>query len=148
MPVLFLDCLTGMVELWHRVRRPEDPPVQVNIADGQPDGLPTLLDGFDICINDHTFFDADLLASCADLRHIVFLGTGASSFIDLAAAASRGIKVHTIRGYGDTSVAEHTIALAMAAPGGEAKAVKRIRGFARAVSCCTDTGDRANGLTI
>ena len=65
MPVLFLDCLTGMVELWQRVLRPEDPPIQVNIADGQPDGLPSLLDGFDICINDHTFFDADLLARCS-----------------------------------------------------------------------------------
>lgn len=127
MPVLFLDCLNGMVELWQRVLRPEDPPIQVNIADGQPDGLPTLLDGFDICINDHTFFDADLLARCADLRHIVFLGTGASSFIDLAAAASRGIKVHTIRGYGDTSVAEHTIALAMAAARNVARMDRDVR---------------------
>src|SRR4029079_11004182 len=74
MPVLFLDCLTGMIGLWERVLRPQDPPIKVNIADGQPEGLPTLLDGFDICINDHTFFDADLLARCADLRHIVFLG--------------------------------------------------------------------------
>ena len=127
MPVLFLDCLTGMLELWQRVLRPEDPPIRVNIADGQPDGLPTLLDGFDICINDHTFFDADLLARCADLRHIVFLGTGASSFIDLAAAASRGIKVHTIRGYGDTSVAEHTIALAMAAARNVARMDRDVR---------------------
>jgi D-3-phosphoglycerate dehydrogenase / 2-oxoglutarate reductase len=127
MPVLFLDCLTGMVGLWQRVLRPEDPPIQVNIADGQPGGLPTLLDGFDICINDHTFFDTDLLARCAGLRHIVFLGTGASSFIDLAAAASRGIKVHTIRGYGDTSVAEHTIALAMAAARNVARMDRDVR---------------------
>jgi D-3-phosphoglycerate dehydrogenase / 2-oxoglutarate reductase len=68
-----------------------------------------------------------MLARCADLRHIVFLGTGASSFIDLAAAASRGIKVHTIRGYGDTSVAEHTITLAMAAARNVARMDRDVR---------------------
>jgi D-3-phosphoglycerate dehydrogenase len=127
MPVLFLDCLAGMIGLWERVLRPQDPPIKVNIADGQPEGLPALLDGFDICINDHTFFDADLLARCTDLRHIVFLGTGASSFIDLAAAEKRGITVHTIRGYGDTSVAEHTIALAMAAARNVARMDREVR---------------------
>jgi D-3-phosphoglycerate dehydrogenase / 2-oxoglutarate reductase len=127
MPVLFLDCLTGMVELWQRVLRPEDPPIKINIADGQPDGLPSLLDGFDICINDHTFFDADLLARCRNLRNIVFLGTGASSFIDLAAAKKCGIKVHTIKGYGDTSVAEHTIALAMSAARSVARMDRDVR---------------------
>ena len=127
MPVLFLDCFTGMVGLWQRVLRPEDPPIKVNIAEGQPGGLPALLDGFDICIDDHTFFDAGLLAKCADLRHIVFLGTGAASFIDLAAAEKCGIKVHTIRGYGDTSVAEHTIALAMAAARDVARMDREVR---------------------
>ena len=127
MPVLFLDCLTDMIALWERVLRPGDPPIKLNIADGQPEGLPALLGNFDICINDHTFFDADLLTKCADLRHIVFLGTGASSFIDLAAAETCGIKVHTIRGYGDTSVAEHTIALAMAAARNVARMDRDVR---------------------
>jgi len=35
MPVLFLDCLTGMVELWQRVLRPEDPPIKINIEIGR-----------------------------------------------------------------------------------------------------------------
>jgi D-3-phosphoglycerate dehydrogenase len=127
MPTLFVDCLTDMTGLWQRVLRPEDPPIRVNIADGQPHDLPALLDGYDICINDHTFFNADMLGRCAALRHIVFLGTGASSFIDLAAAASGGIKVHTIKGYGDTSVAEHTIALALAAARNVARMDREVR---------------------
>ena len=45
----------------------------------------------------------------------MFLGTGAGSFIDLAAAAAAGIKVSTIKGYGDTAVAEHTLGLVFAA---------------------------------
>jgi D-3-phosphoglycerate dehydrogenase / 2-oxoglutarate reductase len=115
MPILFLDCLDQMTRLWNSVLRPEDPLIRVNIANEQPKDVPSLLSGYNICINDHTFFNADLLGRCQTLRHIVFLGTGASSFIDLAAAAGRNINVHTIKGYGDTSVAEHTVALAMSA---------------------------------
>jgi D-3-phosphoglycerate dehydrogenase len=49
------------------------------------------------------------------LRHIVFLGTGAASFVDLAAASRLSIKVSTISGYGDTTVAEHAMGLVFAA---------------------------------
>ena len=48
------------------------------------------------------------------LKHIVFLGTGASSYMDVAELDALGITVHTIKGYGDTAVAEHTIALMFA----------------------------------
>ncbi len=115
MATLFLDCPDDMLPLWQRVYTGADLPVTVNIANGQPGDVPALLQGYDICINDHTYFTADLLASCTGLRRIVFLGTGASSFIDLAAAERHGIAVDTIKGYGDTTVAEHTITLAMAA---------------------------------
>lgn len=127
MPILFLDCLDEMTPLWNRVLRPEDPAIQVNIANEQPKGVPSLLTGYDICIDDHTFFNADLLGRCRTLRHIVFLGTGASSFIDLAAAAGRNIDVHTIKGYGDTSVAEHTVALALAAARNVARMDRDVR---------------------
>ena len=49
------------------------------------------------------------------LRSIVFLGTGASSYIDIASAERRGICVCTIRGYGGRTVAEHAFALLRAA---------------------------------
>ena len=45
----------------------------------------------------------------------MFLGTGAGSFVDLAAAERLGIKVSTIKGYGDTAVAEHAMGLVFAA---------------------------------
>jgi D-3-phosphoglycerate dehydrogenase len=44
----------------------------------------------------------------------VFLGTGASSYMDVPALNGLGVQVHTIKGYGDTAVAEHTIALMFA----------------------------------
>jgi D-3-phosphoglycerate dehydrogenase len=57
----------------------------------------------------------ELVAQCGALKHIVFLGTGAASYMNPAELAIRGITVHTIKGYGDTAVAEHTIALMLAA---------------------------------
>jgi D-3-phosphoglycerate dehydrogenase len=45
----------------------------------------------------------------------VFLGTGAASYMNVAEIEALGIKVHTIKGYGDIAVAEQTIALMMAA---------------------------------
>ena len=39
------------------------------------------------------------------------MGTGASSYIDVAAAQKLGIEVRTIKGYGDVTVAEHALAL-------------------------------------
>ena len=50
-----------------------------------------------------------------ELKHIVFLGTGAASYMNVAELSARGVKVHTIKGYGDTAVAEHTVALIFAA---------------------------------
>lgn len=127
MATIFLDCFDDMLPLWQAVQQPGDPPVVVNMSPGQPADVPSLLAGHAVCINDHTYFDAALLARCTDLRHIVFLGTGAGSFVDLEAAARQGVTVHTIKGYGDTTVAEHTIALAMAAARGVARMDQEVR---------------------
>ena len=76
--------------------------------------LPRLLAGYDICLDDHSYMPTEVMAECRGLKHIVFLGTGASSYMDVPALAALGITVHTIKGYGDTAVAEHTIALIFA----------------------------------
>jgi len=113
--IVFLDCNEDLLTLWRRVHRPGDPDVAINMVPVARDRIPALLAGYDTCIDDSSFFSAELLKLCSGLRHIVFLGTGASSFIDLDAAAALGIKVSTIKGYGDTAVAEHAVALAFAA---------------------------------
>jgi len=112
---IFHDCPEDMERLWQEAYRSNDIPITVITDSGQAADVVERLRGFDICINDHTYFDADLLSRCKGLKRIVFLGTGASSFIDLTAAERYGIGVDTIKGYGDTTVAEHTIALMMAA---------------------------------
>ena len=77
--------------------------------------IPAKLAGYDTVINDATYFNEATLKRCTGLKHIVFLGTGAASFVDLAAAERVGIKVSTIAGYGDTTVAEHAMGLVFAA---------------------------------
>ena len=108
---LFLDCNDQLAPVWQRVLRPDDPPIDVNRKPFERDELPRLLDGYDICIDDHSYMPTPLVEQCAALKHIVFLGTGPASYMSLADMAARGIKVHIIRNYGDTAVAEHTIAL-------------------------------------
>ncbi len=127
MTAIFLDCTDDMLPLWHGVQHPGDPAVSVNMSPGQPADIPALLAGHDTCIDDHSYFDAATLARCTGLRRIVFLGTGASSFIDLSAAERCGVAVHTIKGYGDTAVAEHTLALVLAAARSVARMDREVR---------------------
>jgi D-3-phosphoglycerate dehydrogenase len=58
---------------------------------------------------------------------VVFLGTGARSYMDPEALAAAGIAVHTIKGYGDTAVAECAFALMWAAARGLATMDRALR---------------------
>jgi D-3-phosphoglycerate dehydrogenase / 2-oxoglutarate reductase len=112
---LFIDSTPDIDRLWKRVHRAGDIPVAVNMGPVGEADIPGLLQGYDTCIDDATYFTQAALGRCNGLKHIVFLGTGAASFIDLAAAERAGIKVSTIKGYGDTAVAEHAMGLVFAA---------------------------------
>jgi D-3-phosphoglycerate dehydrogenase / 2-oxoglutarate reductase len=112
---LFIDSTPDIDSVWKKVHGPSDIPVEVNMGPVAADALPKLIEGYDTVINDATYFNEDTLKRCTGLKHIVFLGTGAASFVDLAAAAKVGIKVSTISGYGDTTVAEHAMGLVFAA---------------------------------
>lgn len=58
---------------------------------------------------------AAVLARLPRLRCVSFLGIGASAYVDLGAARERGIAVCNTPGYGDRTVAEHALALMLAA---------------------------------
>ena len=114
MKSLFIDCNDQLAPVWQRVLRHGDPAIEVHRKPFAAAELPQLLDGYDICIDDHSYVPTQLAESCDRLKHVVFLGTGASSYMNVDELAQRGITVHTIKGYGDTAVAEHTIALMLA----------------------------------
>jgi D-3-phosphoglycerate dehydrogenase len=111
---IFVDCNKQLAPIFARVRRADDPPIAVNTEAFQSGDLPRILADYDICVDDHSYLPTEIMARCRDLKHVVFLGTGASSYMDVAALNQLGIEVHTIKGYGDIAVAEHTMALIFA----------------------------------
>ena len=84
-------------------------------ADIVPDAIPDALAGAPIAVIDHTALPIEVARRCTGLSDVVFLGTGARSYMDPEALAAIGISVHLIKGYGDTAVAECAIALLFAA---------------------------------
>ncbi len=116
---LFIDAVDDLATVFQRVSLPDDPAVDVNEQGDIPaDALPGLLAGYDFVLNDHTQMPTEAMRACKGLKHVIFLGTGARSYMNPEELAELGITVHIIKGYGDTAVAEHTIALMWAAARG------------------------------
>ena len=116
---LFLDATDALADVFDRVAQPDDPAIAVNHdAAIPPEVLPSLLDGYDFVLDDHTALPTAALRQCPALKHVIFLGTGARSYMDPEQLEASGIAVHTIHGYGDVAVAEHTAALIWAAARG------------------------------
>jgi D-3-phosphoglycerate dehydrogenase / 2-oxoglutarate reductase len=128
MKSIFIDCNNQLAPVFTRVQRPDDPPFAINTAPFQSADLPRLLGGYAICLDDHSYMPTDMMAQCRGLKHIVFLGTGASSYMDVPALNELGIQVHTIKGYGDIAVAEHTVALIFACSRDLARMDRGVRG--------------------
>src|SRR6185312_16307437 len=125
---LFVDAGGELADVTRKVRRTDDPHVDLNeAAHVEPADLPRLLSGYGFALNDHTFMPEPAMRGCAGLKHVIFLGTGARSYMDPEALSGLGITVHTIKGYGDTAVAEHAIALMWAAARGLARMDRGVR---------------------
>ncbi len=127
MKSIFLDCNDQLAPVWARVIRPDDPKIDVNTEPFAREELPLVLAGYDIALDDHSYMPTELVARCKQLKHIVFLGTGAASYMNVDELKARGVTVHTIKGYGDTAVAEHAIALMVAAARDIARMDREVR---------------------
>ena len=127
MKSIFLDCNDQLAPVWARVIRPDDPKIDVNMEPFAREELPLVLAGYDIALDDHSYMPTALVAQCPRLKHIVFLGTGAASYMNIDELQYRGVTVHTIKGYGDTAVAEHAIALMLAAARDIARMDREVR---------------------
>jgi D-3-phosphoglycerate dehydrogenase / 2-oxoglutarate reductase len=128
MKSIFIDCNDQLGAVWDKVIRPDDPAITVNRTVRVGPELPQVIAGYDIAIDDHSYMPTELVAQCPQLKHIVFLGTGAASYMNVAELKERGIAVHIIKGYGDTAVAEHTIALMFSAARDIARMDRDMRG--------------------
>ncbi len=125
---LFMDAVDDLASVFAGVARPDDPPVDVNEqGDIQPESLPDLLAGYEFVLNDHTQLPTAAMRLCTTIKHVIFLGTGARSYMNPEELADLGITVHIIKGYGDTAVAEHAIALMWSAARGIARMDRGMR---------------------
>jgi D-3-phosphoglycerate dehydrogenase / 2-oxoglutarate reductase len=83
--------------------------------------------GADVLLVEHTMLPPEVFDVCPSVRSVIFLGTGAGSYIDLPEAARRGISVVTTPGYGNRAVAEHALALIFAGARDVARMDREIR---------------------
>jgi D-3-phosphoglycerate dehydrogenase / 2-oxoglutarate reductase len=125
---VFVDANPALGDVAQGLLRPTDLPFAIN---RQPDihseTLPATLAGAEIAVIDHTHFPTAVARRCEGLRHVVFLGTGARSYMNPEELGELGIAVHTIKGYGDTAVAECALALMWTAARGFARMDREMR---------------------
>jgi D-3-phosphoglycerate dehydrogenase / 2-oxoglutarate reductase len=125
---VFVDANESLAVIFERLTKPGDPEIRIHRdPDIAPAQYPELLDGAEIAIVDHTALPTDIAKKCNGLKHVVFLGTGARSYMNPEELAELGIAVHLIKGYGDTAVAESTIALMWSAARGIAEMDREMR---------------------
>ena len=125
---VFVDANEALAVIFERLTKPGDPGVRIHRdPDVASDQLADVLEGAEIAIVDHTALPTEVARKCSGLKHVVFLGTGARSYMNPEELAELGIAVHLIRGYGDTAVAESTIALMWAAARGIAQMDREMR---------------------
>jgi D-3-phosphoglycerate dehydrogenase / 2-oxoglutarate reductase len=142
---VFVDANEALAVIFERLAKPGDIAVRVHRdADVKSDQLPGVLDGAAIAVIDHTALPTDIARRCAGLKHVVFLGTGARSYMNPEELAELGIAVHLIRGYGDTAVAEAAIALMWSS----ARNIARMDREMRAGNWLREDGMQLTGKTL
>jgi D-3-phosphoglycerate dehydrogenase / 2-oxoglutarate reductase len=125
---VFVDGDAASGRIFERLAQQGDPPVRIHLdPDVDPKTIPDVLAGAEIAIIDHSYLPTDVAKRCAGLKHVVFLGTGARSYMNPEELAEAGIAVHTIKGYGDTAVAECAMALMWESARGIARMDREMR---------------------
>ena len=142
---VFFDANESLAVIFERLEKPGDPKVRVNRnPDIKPEQWPKILDGAEIAVVDHTALPTEIAKQCTGLKHVVFLGTGARSYMNPEELGQLGIAVHLIKGYGDTAVAESAIALMWAS----ARVIAQMDREMRAGNWLREDGMQLTGKTL
>ena len=145
MKVVFFDGDKKFLEIFRRLAQAGDPDVIVNCdPDVLPAILPDILGDAEISIIDHTYLPTDVARKCTSLKHVVFMGTGARSYMNIEELAELDITVHIIKGYGGTAVAECAMALMWEA----ARSITRMDREMRAGQWLRTEGMQLTGKTL
>jgi D-3-phosphoglycerate dehydrogenase len=125
---VFVDANDSLASAAQRIIRLDGLDLRINRQPTiTPPEIPGVLDDAAIVIIDHTALPVAVARRCKGLRHVVFLGSGARSYLNPEELHAIGISVHTIKGYGDTAVAECAIGLMWAAAKGFARMDREMR---------------------
>ena len=142
---VFVDANESLAVIFDRLRKSDDPDVRIHRdPDIKPQQYPAVLDGAEIAIVDHTALPTAVAKQCRGLKDVVFLGTGARSYMNPEELAELGISVHLIKGYGDTAVAESAIALMWAS----ARVIAMMDREIRAGNWLREEGMQLTGKTL
>ena len=80
---VFVDANESLAVIFERLAKPGDPKVRIHRdPDITPEQYPEILDDAEIAIVDHTALPTEIAKKCAALKHVVFLGTGARSYMN------------------------------------------------------------------
>jgi len=115
MRAIFVDCTEELARVIDNSQLSVPKTIHVNHGSPSEAELIELCAQAEVVLVEHTVITSTVLDFCPSIRAIIFMGTGAGTYVDLADAASRGVEVYTIPGYGDQSVAEHAFALMFSA---------------------------------
>ncbi|MFQ5783978.1 MAG: 2-hydroxyacid dehydrogenase [Alphaproteobacteria bacterium] len=115
MNAIFIDCRPEVRELLTGEIMDLVPSLEINLGQPVAEEIPALLDGRAAALVYQTALPERVLAASPELRLVVFLSTGASSYIDFDVARRLGVRVRNVASYGDRTVAEHALALMLAA---------------------------------
>jgi D-3-phosphoglycerate dehydrogenase len=125
---VFVDCTDDLIEVIKRRNLPVPSSITINCGNPDQDTLILLCRDAEVLLVEHTVVTSAFLDACPSIRAVVFMGTGAGTYIDLDDAARRGLRVLTTPGYGDRAVAEHAFALMFAGSRRIAAMDRAIRG--------------------
>jgi D-3-phosphoglycerate dehydrogenase len=116
MTAVFVDANKTLADEMERMLAGQTVSIRINRnPDVRSVDLPELLIDASVAIIDHTALPTGVAERCPNLKHVVFLGTGARSYMSPEELSELGIAVHTIKGYGDKAVAECAFGLMWAA---------------------------------
>ena len=89
---VFVDANESLAVIFERLEKPGDPKVRIHRdPDITPEQYPEMLGGAEIAIVDHTALPTEIAQKCTGLKHVVFLGTGARSYMNPEELAELGI---------------------------------------------------------
>ncbi|MBP8275765.1 MAG: hypothetical protein KAX55_02585 [Propionivibrio sp.] len=99
MHAVFVDCTDELAAILGRLGLQVPAELQVNHGNPSRDQLMRLCSDAEVLLVEHTVIPPDAIRAARKLRAVIFLGTGASTYVPLEVCAELGIPVLTTPGY-------------------------------------------------